>query len=150
MRFIQRLLGHLHLQTTTIYTRLAVLRGERATSPLDLLEKTERAPTSTAKAPERSVGRLRLAFRPRERSADVDVLIRGDPDVLLDGVHLDEPRPGFLTLSLPPLEAWTDRLAWLPREVRERVEEGSFYENLLEAIRSRWRARSSEPVAGSG
>ena len=37
VRFIQRLLGHLQLQTTTIYTKLAVLKGERATSPLDLM-----------------------------------------------------------------------------------------------------------------
>jgi site-specific recombinase XerD len=37
VRFIQRLLGHLRLDTTTLYTRLAVLKGERATSPLDRL-----------------------------------------------------------------------------------------------------------------
>ena len=39
VRFIQRLLGHLRLDTTTLYTKLAVLKGERATSPLDLLRR---------------------------------------------------------------------------------------------------------------
>ena len=42
VRFIQRLLGHLHLDTTTLYVKLAVLKGERATSPLDLLTQQPR------------------------------------------------------------------------------------------------------------
>jgi hypothetical protein len=49
IRFIQNLLGHLRLETTTLYTKLAVLRGARATSPLDVL--TQRASPSPSASP---------------------------------------------------------------------------------------------------
>ena len=141
VRFIQRLLGHLHLDTTTLYTKLAVLKGERATSPLDLLTKqpdtARHAPTG---APQ-SAGMMRVALtKAADGAADVVVTLRGDPDITLDGIRAVEQRPGFLTLTLPPLERWADRLAWLPREARERIEAGAFYERLLEVVRARWQA----------
>ncbi len=38
-----------------------------------------------------------------------------------------EPRPGWVTLEVPPLEAWEQRLCWLTRAERERVESPEFY-----------------------
>ncbi|MCC7110681.1 MAG: tyrosine-type recombinase/integrase [Deltaproteobacteria bacterium] len=163
VRFIQRLLGHLQLQTTTLYTKLAVLKGERATSPLDLLTSPPAGPVATpasaadpltpvaagpralppARPAEVAVGRMRVTLTRDGSGADVTVTVRADPDITLAGIRVAEPRPGFLTLSLPPLEEWAERLAWLPRDTRERIEEGAFYDQLLAAIRERW---SSTPV----
>lgn len=153
VRFIQRLLGHLQLQTTTLYTRLAVLKGERAVSPLDLLQERAAAlptapsspgppvPPPTPPRPWETTGaRMHVRLTRHHHGGDVAVTIRGDPDVTLDGIRVSEPRPGFLTLSLPPLEAWAERLSWLPRDTRERIEMGAFYDHLLAAIRERWPA----------
>ena len=64
VRFIQRLLGHLRLETTTLYTKLAVLKGERATSPLDLLaSRWTSGATAGAGAGGGAVGRMRIAWR---------------------------------------------------------------------------------------
>lgn len=146
VRFIQRLLGHLHLDTTTLYTKLAVLKGERATSPLDLLTRPTPSAAPPASVDPPPAGKMRLELvRTPDGGADVIVTLRADPDVTLDGIRAVEQRPGFLTLTLPPLEAWADRLAWLPRDARERIETGSFYQRLLEAIRARWPASSYPP-----
>lgn len=162
VRFIQRLLGHLQLQTTTLYTKLAVLKGERATSPLDLLnaprEQPSPPPASLAAPPPpvvralppaqqsaSPVGRMQIRLRRDEDGADVTVVVRADPDIVLDGIRVTEPRPGFLALSLPPLEDWAERLTWLPPDTRARIEEGAFYEQLLAAIRVRWSQPTVEP-----
>lgn len=143
VRFIQRLLGHLRLETTTLYTKLAVLKGERATSPLDLLaSRWTSGATAGAGAGGGAVGRMRIAWTARDaHSADVRVCIRGDPDIVLDGIVIEESRPGFLGLRLPPLEEWSERLRWLPREVQARIADGSFYERLRDVLRSRWAER---------
>lgn len=158
VRFIQRLLGHLQLQTTTLYTKLAVLKGERATSPLDLLNDSGERPSlppapsdgppaqslvralppGPPAAPSLPVGRMQVKLDRDQDGARVTVVVRADPDVVLDGIRVAEPRPGFLTLSLPPLEDWADRLSWLAPDIRLRVEEGGFYDQLLAAIRARW------------
>jgi hypothetical protein len=145
VRFIQRLLGHLHLQTTTLYTKLAVLKGERATSPLDLLEHP--APdiprfVSTQPTPalvSSPVGRMHVQVQRTDPvHADVIVTLRGDPDITLNGITATEQRPGFLSLSVPPIEHWESQLSWLPREVRLRIDDAAFYEALTEAVRRRW------------
>ena len=38
----------------------------------------------------------------------------------------------------PRLEHWATRLTWLPREARERIDGGAFYERLLEVVRALW------------
>jgi hypothetical protein len=157
VRFIQRLLGHLQRQTTTLYTKLAVLKGERATSPLDLLHgphdppspppallEAPAAPVARALPPARTpttahpVGRMKITLVREGDGARVTVVVRADPDVVLEGIRVAEPRPGFLTLSLPPLEDWAEGLRWLDPEIRARIEEGAFYDHLLAAIRARW------------
>jgi hypothetical protein len=48
VRFIQKLLGHVRLETTTLYTKVAVLRPERARSPLDALATEGGGPSRTS------------------------------------------------------------------------------------------------------
>ena len=39
IRYIQKLLGHMKLETTTIYTKVATMSHRRLQSPLDVLKK---------------------------------------------------------------------------------------------------------------
>jgi integrase/recombinase XerD len=151
IRFIQKLLGHLRLETTTLYTKLATLKAERGVSPLDLLT---RAPPAEIAAPPPQlppgpVGRMRLEVRYSNdeigRRGDVVIIVRGPPDVRLDGVVCREPRPGFLSIDVPPLASWTTRLSFLDDEARERLNDGRFYEALRAHLASRW--QTTDPTS---
>jgi hypothetical protein len=60
--------------------------------------------------------------------------------VHLDGIVLREPRPGWVTLEVPPLEAWENRLRWLLPEQRERVATPEFFKLLQEHVTRRYLA----------
>ena len=161
IRFIQNLLGHLRLETTTIYTKLAVLRGERATSPLDVLAQRNASSSATlpgsdtkallanAKSPP-PVGRLGISLVMKgvgaARRGEVTLVVRGEPSVTLTGIVVREPRRGFLALELPPLEDWGPALSYVDEQVRARFDEAEFYEGLRAAIAQRW-ARENVPAS---
>jgi site-specific recombinase XerD len=145
IRFIQKLLGHLRLETTTLYTRLAVPREGAVRSPLDLLHDSRDAaarglvrPATTTTTP----GRMRLGLVLRaEGGADVAVELAdssGGPTVRLSGIVVHEPRPGFFSLHLPPLEDWAPALSFLDDELRARVDDVGFYERLRDAVVARF------------
>jgi integrase/recombinase XerD len=152
VRFIQKLLGHLRLETTTIYTKLAVLRGERARSPLDLLGSGAGPAAGQAAAAvlstgddrknPRAIGRMTLRMKrtkdARGERADIILELHTNPPVSLGGIVATEPRAGFLSIDLPPLEAWAPHLARLPAVVRARIEDADFYENLRDLVAARW------------
>jgi integrase/recombinase XerD len=66
IRFIQALLGHANLETTTIYTKVSVLKQTSIASPLDQLQGTTASPSPSSSSPASKptvanpVGRLRL------------------------------------------------------------------------------------------
>ena len=148
IRFIQKLLGHLRLETTTLYTRLAQMRPEHATSPMDLLSM---APTPAPAAPalatakQTSVGRMKIELRfahdAQGLRGDVVIAVHGDPVVVLAGIVCREPRPGFLSIELPSLESWATRLSFCDHEVRERLVNGRFYEELRTYLATRWQQK---------
>jgi integrase/recombinase XerD len=161
IRFIQKLLGHLRLETTTLYTRLAVASGSRAASPLDMLEgpplssmvsSSSSSSVSPAKvlAPPAVRGRLgiHLAVARDERGerGDVTLVVRGEPSVRLTGVVVREPRAGFISLELPPLEEWAPSLSFCERDIQARFDEGDFYERLRDALAERWSRRNETRV----
>ncbi len=149
IRFIQKLLGHLRLETTTIYTKLAELRPERATSPLDLLTLSSSALPSLPPPPSplsgENMGRMSLTVRfghdERGERGDVLIRVRGEPEIVLDGIVCREPRVGFLSIELPPLEDWAERLSFLDDEIRARLEHGAFYDVLRGYLAVRWQHR---------
>ena len=128
IRRIQKLLGHAKLETTTIYTRVAAKSTAAVESPLDVLNRVQR-PTGP-----KPVGRLRVELKLRKDDrgvADVRLEILTQPrPIRLCGIVVREPRPGWVTLEVPPLEAWEEPLRWLTREERERVESPEFYQTL--------------------
>ena len=161
VRFIQKLLGHLRLETTTLYIRLAVPRGGGVTSPLDLLHRSRdaeaRGLTAPAAAPTTTpTGRMRIeiALRPTG-SADVAIVVQdnsGGPPVKLGGIVVEEARPGFFTLQLPPLEDWRPALSFLDDDLRARVDDVGFYDRLRDAVVARFveaRKRSLPAVQGA-
>ena len=141
IRYIQRLLGHAKLETTTIYTKVAVIRQQQIQSPLDTLvgkRASQACPPGV-----RPAGRMRIDLRrrPGEPSADVTLTILSeDHDVALGGIVVREPRPGWITLEVPPLEAWHESLLWLTPPQRERIESPEFYKLLQEQIGRRYLA----------
>ena len=132
IRYIQKLLGHAKLETTTIYTKVAVIRQQQIQSPLDTL--TGKALVPALPTAQRPVGRMRIQvrLRPGETAvAEAEASILSDDRyVHLDGIIVREPRPGWVTLEVPPLEAWESRLRWLLPEQRERIESPEFYQLL--------------------
>ena len=142
IRYIQKLLGHVRLETTTIYTKVAVIRQQQIQSPLDTLTgKTRpcpspqqiglpRAPAPVAKP----VGRMQIQLRRRQGEAtvaDVELSIFNDDRyIYLEGIVVREPRPGFVTMEIPPLEKWEKPMRWLLPEQRERIQSPDFYQLL--------------------
>ena len=146
IRCIQKLLGHAKLDTTTIYIKVAAPADPTAMqSPLDALHANApgRAPVHPPVAP--SVGRLSIFLKqitthesePQACKVTVRINRAGEPAVYLTGIVAQQPRPGWITLTVPPLEEWEEPLRWLPREQRERIEAAGFFE-LLEAAVSGW------------
>ena len=52
--------------------------------------------------------------------------------IYLTGIIVLEPRPGWQTLEVPPLEQWEEPFRWLTPEQRQRIEMPEFY-RMLEA-----------------
>ncbi len=90
---------------------------------------------------------LQLVPRAGEAAANVKVTILSDDAryVHLDGIVIREARPGYVSLELPPLEAWKQPLAWLTPGQRERVQEADFYKLLQEHSARRFLAMKHSP-----
>lgn len=137
IRRIQAVLGHVNLETTTIYVSVAQQRTDFP-SPLDRLaaETPGDASSSPTKA---SVGTLRVHSRRDPSATDEQYRKTKRTQVTLEiktprqrcfltGIIAEFSRPGFLTLQLPPIELWEDQIRLMPPEVQKRVGEASFYE----------------------
>jgi len=133
IRRLQKLLGHVHLDTTTIYVKVArPCDSRQMTSPLDRLS----APSPTPDSRRPSIGRLKIHLHPEPsvdglRQAQASLLIDdGRSPVELTGIRLREARRGWVTIELPQLDAWDPCLRRLPAAHRERIEEPAFFELL--------------------
>ena len=141
IRRIQKALGHVRLETTTIYVKVARPSREKGTpSPLDKLYHV--APNISAKS--KAVGRLKIHFQQQAREskgcsrAKVTLAIRSrSRPIYFTGILASEVRPGYVTLQIPPLENWEEPLRWLSRSQRERFQEPELYEMLQREISSR-------------
>ena len=156
IRHIQKLLGHVKLETTTIYIKVARVRATRLVSPLDRLADgtsvgATAQPAPVQKAP--SVGRLDIHMRaapdcgPGERRAQVTLGIQrfGGP-VYLTGIVVREMRPGWLNVQVPPLETWSGTMRRLTDDQRERLETPEFYELLQREISRRFTPELFRPA----
>lgn len=138
IRRIQKLLGHVRLETTTIYVKVARPTSSDDVSPLDNLQPTPQA------IPERpTVGSLQIHFQPQLESSvplakvTLSVNQSGRP-IYFTGIVVAESRPGFVTLQIPPTEDWVQPLSWLTPPQRERFNDPSFYTLLQREIARRF------------
>lgn len=149
IRYIQKLLGHVKLETTTIYTKVARSRPTQLVSPLDrLAARTSAGAAAQSPAPPTAappVGRLNIHMRaaqdckPGERRAQVTLDIQDSRGpVYLTGIVVREMRPGWLNVEVPPLESWADPMRRLTAAQRERLEKPEFYEMLQREISRRF------------
>ena len=148
IRFIQKLLGHRRLETTTIYTHVAKLQTVSISSPLDQLAASQAEKPSG----ESSAGRMRIAIQkqPRGNSADVKLAIlgvKGEPQVTLDGIEVRLDSRKWVQLTMPAAEQWLPRLAQLSAHQRNRSQSPEFYETLRSHISKRFLAAISAPPA---
>jgi integrase/recombinase XerD len=157
IRFIQKLLGHARLETTTIYAKVAINKAGQIESPLDRIAHASEsasnnvspdAQQSLAKRQKQpSVGALRLsvAFPEKDeqgaRTAVCSVdIVRASETVTLPGISIRESRPGWIALDLPPLEDWQPVLARLPAAQQQRIQEPAFYDLLHRELSRRYLA----------
>jgi len=142
LRKIQKILGHVRLETTTIYVKVArPVDDEAVISPLDVLGRKQATASASKSTVSPSVGKLRIHLRPEpndhpeSRHARVTLEIQtGARPVYLTGIVAREVRRGWINLDIPPLEQWDESLSWLSRRQRERIEEPAFYELLQREI----------------
>ncbi len=126
------------------HTKVGVIRQQEVQSPLDVL--TGGRPASAAQRAARPVGRMQIELRPRrgEQAADVTLkILSGDRYVQLHGIVVRQPRVGWVTLEVPPLEAWRQPFLWLTPPQRERIESPEFYKLLQEQVGRRYLATST-------
>ena len=142
IRHIQKLLGHVRLETTTIYVKVAnPTAGQSIPSPLDV---TMQGQCSQSKSMSPPVGQLRFHLQqiPKEesslRQAKVTIGIRGETrPIYLTGIVAREIRAGWVSLDIPSLEKWEEPRRWLNPQQRERIESPEFFELLQREIPSR-------------
>lgn len=135
IRHIQKFLGHAHLETTTIYTKVAVAQQRKIDSPLDVL--TGQHQDDYKLLPKREVGRMQIKLvhqssgDRKQPVAHATMIIRNEPQpVRLTDIVVKQSRPGWVSLDLPPLERWEPELRWLTPPQKERIESPEFYELL--------------------
>ena len=142
IRRIQRALGHVRLETTTIYVNVSSQsdsRGSCIPSPLDHFgQQLADKPTGRCwEASDRPVGQLRIHHRQIDGEQEIRVtleILRQNQPVYLKGIRASQSRPGFWTLQFPPAEDWNEDLRQLQPKVQARLAEAGFYEMVQHKI----------------
>ena len=81
--------------------------------------------------------------------ADVELSIFNDDRfIYLEGITVRQPRPGWTTLEIPPLEAWEKPMRWLTPEQRERIETAEFFQLVQTHVTKKYLALRKSAVAG--
>ncbi|TWU50762.1 Tyrosine recombinase XerD [Rubripirellula tenax] len=162
IRRIQKVLGHVRLETTTLYVHVAK-EQTNFPSPLDQLHHRQPNNATTESSQPRSqtttkatVGRLRLhhrrdpstgdaTYRAEHRTQFTIELIRGNRREFLTGIVAHTPRPGLVTIEIPPIEQWKPIANRLGQAVVSRIQEAEFYEIIQQLITRRMLCLSSIP-----
>ena len=77
---------------------------------------------------------------PSDKADQFDVLMKialPNGSVPLKGVTAAMPRPGWISLSLPPIEDWAEHLERLPAVQRDRILSAEFYHTLQRSVAER-------------
>lgn len=160
IRYIQKLLGHANLETTTIYTKVSLLKQISVRSPLDNLvsgqaaDSREAASAAAGSRPPvaiapgsafRAVCRMRCEVtydesNDKTRATASLVILNSGREVRLSGIQLRESRPGWVAMDVPAMEYWAEAMSWLPIEQQNRINSPEFMEYLRQLLGSRFLA----------
>jgi site-specific recombinase XerD len=155
IRFIQKLLGHQRLETTTIYTHVAKLQTNSITSPLDTLSSSDHATQTVPSTTENvdPVGSLRIgiAMNDDKQQADVSLAILGPTGVeqaVLSGTRVFVDARKWIQIEIPSAEDWLPQLQTLPQTQSARIQSPQFFETLRREISKRFLESIPTPPSG--
>lgn len=138
IRNIQKLLGHVHLETTTIYVRVAKPTDpERIQSPLDRLELPDSQSDELQKDGRLAIHARKISSIDQPPTHQVTLELRDRSSTkrtFLTGIVAQEIRPGWINLHIPPLEHWEEPLTQISSSQRERIHSPEFFATLQRQI----------------
>lgn len=141
IRFIQKLLGHTNLETTSLYTKVATTVTSRVSSPLDQIQlggQQQAVPPPPSKP---AVGKVSIRVEDPPDASGVHRVFLGIQHkgecVTLPGTTVSEPRPGWINLQVPAIEVWQPSLSRLPNAQQDRIQQIEFYEMLQREVSKR-------------
>lgn len=147
IRRIQKVLGHVRLETTTLYITVAKDRTDFA-SPWDRLESDHQNDAKTIEALQATSSgesdfRIHCRRAP-DAPAETPIAqashqftleaIDGGKRHFLTGTTAKQTRPGFIQVELPPLEQWQPVIEKLSPRIAARLHSVEFYELLRNRI----------------
>ena len=160
IRNIQKLLGHVHLETTTIYVKVARPTDPlKIRSPLDRMNELSSPSSNAVSSPveTNSQTSFRLSFHFQCNTEDVTTRVGSnstpgstkvtigirkaacpnEKPLFLTGIKAEKVREGWFNLSIPPLENWESTLSKLSPANRAKIESPKFYALLQSEIPKR-------------
>ena len=157
IRRIQKILGHVHLETTTIYVKVAQPTDDhQVPSPLDNLNSRDsKSATQKSSSPESldlsrpakgspQVGKLKIHLKEDNTSEQTIPQVKvtleicnGDRPVFFTGIIAKQVRADWITLEIPPLDAWRKEMSWLTPPQRTRFQQAEFFAMLQREIPKR-------------
>ena len=140
LQFVQKMLGHRNLETTTIYTKTANLRRNNGISPLDRLDDSKGLGKAHGKEHGKGLAALggcsvgRLQFHVdfvgdgwQDALASVRV-VGNDCFALIEGIKLRRDGVERIEVILPSVDVWRAKCRDLGEKVLNRVGDTSFLE----------------------
>tara|TARA_R110002049_G_scaffold305056_3_gene501114 strand:- start:74974 stop:76836 length:1863 start_codon:yes stop_codon:yes gene_type:complete len=135
IRRIQKILGHVHLETTTIYVHVArPADPSTMPSPIDRLEpKTPRAMFAAVSPLSEPQVHTRKFAKEEETRCTLEYRGRRGK-VFLTGIRAKESRPGFWEIQIPHQEQWRHDIEKLDSCQRASLDDARLYEWLRAQI----------------
>lgn len=153
IRFVQKLLGHARLETTTIYTKTAEIRGKAIISPIDeaknhrkTTEPEQRIQSSTIKSTQRGL-RVEISNVP-EGIAKV-YLRDGQKVFVLSGIKIESTNEGWIKLDLPVLDNWISSQPSMAQAMVNRIQSDGFTEQLRWVILKKYTEACARHARGT-
>ncbi len=157
IRRIQKVLGHVQLDTTTIYVKVACpAHPNRMPSPLDRMAprpaesrqpRAEGDSTSVPPSHDKLPGWAQVHLRKFDGEPDVRGTLEvrhNGRSIFFTGIRVNEPRRSFFAVNLPPVEAWESHLGKISRTQADVMSKACFYRALSNAFATAARRLSSE------
>ena len=151
IRFIQKLLGHAKLETTTIYTKLASPRSNNFISPLDQLGSQ----TSPIKKPTQYSGetdhRAMVSVNVRlvsEKHAVASATIRHrNQRYSIDQIRIVENDNRWVAIEMDAIEHWLERQVELSSYLRLKIVAPEFFETLRSCLVNKYLSLSRNGIS---